>query len=106
MSHQPRMRSSLLRPGGVIMQPEEIKPISEKQYTVRVTNFYGCKDKLEIFNLIFSNFDKKILYIHIPQNLEYCFIGVSSEEDAHELQVLFDRFPFNNMILNTKIIVT
>lgn len=106
-----KSRGSLLRPNLVLNKQHNqqqqqsktfIKP--QEKFVVRITNFNGCDNKVNIINLIYSKFTKKIGFIHVSDALDFCFVGLFNKDDANELCSIFDRLAFNHLILESKII--
>jgi len=117
MSTSTNSRASLLRPNmimrrnessahnGTLTHNNETLPTSNtKKFIVRITNFQGCRHKGDIMGLILSIFDRKISFIHIGEHLDFCFVGLFSQDDADEMCRLFYRFAFNHMILDAKVV--
>lgn len=105
-----KSRGSLLRPNLVLNKQHNqqqqsktfIKP--QEKFVVRITNFNGCDNKVNIINLIYSKFTKKIGFIYVSDALDFCFVGLFNKDDANELYSIFDRLAFNHLILESKII--
>jgi hypothetical protein len=92
-------RRSLLKPN--ISIKETIAPKESKTIiNVRIINF-NCEDEKEIL-MLFSH-EKNIVYTYISNDNTFAIFGFNNQDFANEFVNKYHRFPYHNLMLDTKI---